>query len=261
MKYKKGDKVKVLSSDFTYIKAGEEHILSYVNECDVFIKKEGVNWCFHLNEVEPYKEPKVMKYKKGDKVRVTRQTNEHSFNVGDVVECISSRVTVIGKLKCFEFSNGTGEQLLDERDFETYKEPKVMKYKIGDKVKYEGYKGVIVAIGTDGTFAVKLKGFDGHSCNCNISEGSVESIDFDGWWCVARELKLIKEPNDIKPEHYKTDKIDVIDFCKLYDLNFNLGNVVKYVSRAGKKESELTDLLKAKEYICREIEFLQTNKK
>ena len=62
-----------------------------------------------------------MNYKIGDKVRVTRQTNEHSFNVGEVVECISSRVTVIGKLKCFEFSNGTECQLLDDRDFETYK--------------------------------------------------------------------------------------------------------------------------------------------
>jgi len=59
-------------------------------------------------------------------------------------------------------------------------------------------------------------------------------------------------------KHYKTNSIDVIDFCKLYDLNFNRGNIVKYVSRAGKKDCELTDLLKAKDYICREIKHLKT---
>ena len=57
-------------------------------------------------------------------------------------------------------------------------------------------------------------------------------------------------------EHYKTNSIDVIDFCKLYNLNFNRGNIIKYVSRAGKKDNEIEDLLKAKDYLCREIEFL-----
>jgi hypothetical protein len=71
---------------------------------------------------------------------------------------------------------------------------KVMKYKKGDKVKYEGYSGVIVAIGTDGMFAVKLKGFDGHSCISPISEGSRESLKGDGWWCDSKNLTLIKEP-------------------------------------------------------------------
>ena len=54
--------------------------------------------------------------------------------------------------------------------------------------------------------------------------------------------------------HYKTDsKFDVIDFCKAYDLNFNRGNVVKYIARAGKKDNELQDLEKALDYINREI--------
>ena len=57
----------------------------------------------------------------------------------------------------------------------------------------------------------------------------------------------------IPPHYYNEKKIDVIDFCKAYDLNFNLGNVVKYVSRAGKKGSTIQDLLKAKDYIEREL--------
>lgn len=57
-----------------------------------------------------------------------------------------------------------------------------------------------------------------------------------------------------KPQHYKTDSIDVIDFCKIYDLNFNIGNIIKYVCRAGKKGDRLEDLYKAKDYLEREIQ-------
>jgi hypothetical protein len=65
----------------------------------------------------------------------------------------------------------------------------------------------------------------------------------------------------MKPKHYKTKDKDVIDFCKDYDLNFNRGNIVKYVARADKKGNELEDLLKAKDYIKREIKFLKKNKR
>ena len=40
-------------------------------------------------------------------------------------------------------------------------------------------------------------------------------------------------------------------------LNFNLGNVAKYVSRAGKKGDALQDLEKAKWYLEREINNLK----
>lgn len=57
-----------------------------------------------------------------------------------------------------------------------------------------------------------------------------------------------------KPKHYQTESgLDVIDFCKQYDLNFNLGNVVKYLARAGKKGSKIEDLEKALDYIQREL--------
>jgi len=64
----------------------------------------------------------------------------------------------------------------------------------------------------------------------------------------------------MKPIHYKTDvNFDVIDISKAYNLNFNRGNVIKYICRAGKKSDELGDLLKAKEYIEREIEFIRAH--
>jgi hypothetical protein len=46
--------------------------------------------------------------------------------------------------------------------------------------------------------------------------------------------------------HYENGKgYDVIDFITDYGLNFNKGNIIKYVARAGKKGDELSDLRKA----------------
>ena len=68
-----------------------------------------------------------------------------------------------------------------------------------------------------------------------------------------------KEKNAIKPSHYEAGEFDVIAFCQLHNINFDLGNVIKYVTRAGKKEnnSELQDLNKAMEYLKRRIEFIK----
>lgn len=68
----------------------------------------------------------------------------------------------------------------------------------------------------------------------------------------------MKEPTIINtntPPHYQ-GTIQPIDLINAQDLNFNLGSVVKYVCRAGKKQGEniLTDLEKAKDYINFEIE-------
>ena len=58
--------------------------------------------------------------------------------------------------------------------------------------------------------------------------------------------------------HYEaTGDYDIIDVCNHYNLNFNRGNVVKYIARAGKKQDELQDLYKAKDYIEREIAFVK----
>ena len=58
------------------------------------------------------------------------------------------------------------------------------------------------------------------------------------------------------PHHYQLVKIQVWDFIVDQDLDFLLGNVVKYVCRAGTKpgESRLDDLRKAQAYITKAIE-------
>lgn len=62
----------------------------------------------------------------------------------------------------------------------------------------------------------------------------------------------------IHPEHYRNPAgVELIDIIE--QLNFNRGNVVKYVYRAGRKyqEDELCDLMKAHYYLTREIERLK----
>jgi hypothetical protein len=55
------------------------------------------------------------------------------------------------------------------------------------------------------------------------------------------------------PPHYKAGGFETIDFIEAKDLNYRLGNVVKYVSRAGRKGDPLQDLEKAAWYLQREI--------
>jgi len=56
------------------------------------------------------------------------------------------------------------------------------------------------------------------------------------------------------PAHYKAGGIETIDFIEAKDLNYRLGNVVKYVARAGKKDTDpIQDLEKAAWYLNREI--------
>ena len=65
-----------------------------------------------------------------------------------------------------------------------------------------------------------------------------------------------KKPDLVNhPPHYKAGGIEVIDFIEAKDLNFRLGNAVKYISRAGKKATDpVQDLEKAAWYLKREID-------
>lgn len=61
------------------------------------------------------------------------------------------------------------------------------------------------------------------------------------------------------PSHYTDGGIEVIDFILAKKLDFLLGQVCKYISRAGKKDptKELEDLKKAQFYLNRKIEMLE----
>ena len=62
------------------------------------------------------------------------------------------------------------------------------------------------------------------------------------------------------PAHYCTGKIEVIDYIEDKDFPYHLGNAVKYISRAGRKDPGKTveDLRKAVWYIERYINLLES---
>ena len=68
--------------------------------------------------------------------------------------------------------------------------------------------------------------------------------------------KTMKEKRD----YYESDGLEVFDVIEAFDLNFNLGNVCKYICRAGRKTFDpLPDLRKACTYLEREIERLESD--
>jgi translation initiation factor 2B subunit (eIF-2B alpha/beta/delta family) len=59
-------------------------------------------------------------------------------------------------------------------------------------------------------------------------------------------------------KYYHTGTYEAINVIEAWGLNFSLGNVIKYVARAGRKtDNPIEDLEKAKWYIEREIEKLK----
>lgn len=76
------------------------------------------------------------------------------------------------------------------------------------------------------------------------------------------EVEVITYNSITHPSYYSQGRaFEPVNVIKDWELNFNLGNVVKYVARAGRKigeeQSALTDLLKARSYLDFEIKHLQ----
>ena len=85
----------------------------------------------------------------------------------------------------------------------------------------------------------------------------------EGYYPSVQEIEVEGNENNNDPvnhpSHYTSGKIEVMDFIEDKKLNFARGNVIKYVSRAGKKDQnkELEDLKKAMWYLNREVERLK----
>ena len=61
------------------------------------------------------------------------------------------------------------------------------------------------------------------------------------------------------PPHYKFGGVETIDFIEAKKLNYHLGNVVKYVTRADHKGERLENLKKARWYLDREIQHAENH--
>ena len=101
-------------------------------------------------------------------------------------------------------------------------------------------------------------------CICNITDPPTKCCENDiksdentnvGTNEIANEITTETDCN--KNKHYVTTQgIQAIDLIDAYNLNFNLGNVIKYVSRCNYKDSKKDDLEKAMWYIDREMKTL-----
>ena len=72
--------------------------------------------------------------------------------------------------------------------------------------------------------------------------------------CREKTIEMVDHP-----KHYQSKNgVEVIDIIEEFGLGFHLGNVIKYVLRAGHKSNELEDLEKAKWYLERVIDLKKT---
>ena len=125
------------------------------------------------------------------------------------------------------------------------------KYNIGDEILFEGkaYRIANRIDEIDDRYIIHDKTY---GLYCGVPREEIESH--------AKPIKEQKNaPNGstdaVNHPSYYQGKIEVIDFIDDKNLGFNLGNCVKYISRAGKKNPEkfLEDLEKARWYLNREI--------
>ena len=74
---------------------------------------------------------------------------------------------------------------------------------------------------------------------------------------LQKELDAIQKEDMVNhPPHYTRGKIEVIDFIEDQQMPYHLGNVIKYIARAGHKGDKLEDLKKAQWYLARYIELV-----
>ena len=102
-----------------------------------------------------------------------------------------------------------------------------------------------------------------------LKEMGEDGRQFNGW--LQKKVAPVEEKPALKnnapakkndtinhPIHYTDGKIEVIDYIEDKKFGYHLGNAIKYISRAGKKDptKKIEDLKKAVWYIVREIDRL-----
>lgn len=86
------------------------------------------------------------------------------------------------------------------------------------------------------------------------TESYINAESVKGLYDVTTNIKPNSVSNAIDhPSHYNRGKIEVIDFIEDQGLSFHLGNVIKYIARAGSKGDKLEDLKKARWHLDRYI--------
>ena len=103
----------------------------------------------------------------------------------------------------------------------------------------------------DGTYKSKERMQSSEPASAG-SLNKVPSIVQEHFFTLDSPITMQADPVN-HPEHYKVGGIETIDFIEGKNLGYNLGNAVKYISRADHKGNRLQDLQKAAWYLNREI--------
>ena len=204
----------------------------FSNQCDAFDNLFTIR-CYSLNKGELVVDNKkddmeavnteITKYKVGDKVKIVFDDNSF-FDKGSV-----GKLVYLANHSVFWLcSVGDLEFYLKESEFEPIK---------SEDIEYKVDNNELVVDKKD----MSNKG------------GCIVDVDFN------KDKKTINEFIDNNYYGDKESAYEAIKIINNLNLNFNRGNVLKYVLRAGKKneDKEIEDLIKAKNYIDYEIERLK----
>ena len=231
----------------------------------------------------------MSKFNVGDKVRIKEDLSKCEFGYcGYMEEFAGKETTVISTFGKGVIKLDIDEQVWDwsENVLELIEEGKTMKMKRIDYIL--NAKDNMQVILDETVLDCDICPVDSGVCNgdcefyykeylneeievdkSKLKDADVESITIgqalQSIYDIPPQIKInsdkIKEVEDVvnHPSHYTDGNIEVMDFIEDKQLNFARGNVIKYVSRAGKKDpnKELEDLQKGFWYLNREIERLK----
>ena len=179
--------------------------------------------------VIPTPATKVMEYKAGDKVKIRHDLHEDENWCGALVDVTKGMLKWAGKVVTISKVRDNNSYGIRE-DRGTY---------LWHESMIQG-KAIPVRVGvSEGKVDIK-------------TEGTSQKEVAEMLGCELKKIPQDDATNDpvSHPSHYTDGKIEVIDFIQDKHLDFARGNVVKYISRAGKKDKskELEDLKKARQY-------------
>lgn len=95
---------------------------------------------------------------------------------------------------------------------------------------------------------------------CALQKGSLSCEHCGQLESAAIHAQLFKFDPVSAPAHYLQRDPQAVEVIAAWQLDFFLGNVVKYINRAPHKQHELQDLKKARKYLDMKIELLERGK-
>ena len=125
-----------------------------------------------------------------------------------------------------------------------------MKYKVGDKVVVKKNEWV-----EEGTVEIVQVDEKDVRQTYKVNGISLETRNLEELWIENERIIGLANNEEMvnHPKHYQGNGLEAIDVIEAFNLNFNLGNAVKYILRCGKKDNDLQELNKAIWYLEREL--------